>query len=115
MKTDEINKAAEKYADNIEVPATVGVMIPLLHDIAKDSYKQGMQDALFQQWISVEDRLPEPDTEVLAYIPADGYFRVKPYFAVLRYYCEDFCRKDGTTAHPAYWMPIPNPPKSEEK
>lgn len=45
-----IEKAAEKFADKIKIPASIpGVMIPLLHDIAKSSYQQGAQDCLGKQ------------------------------------------------------------------
>lgn len=46
----DVEKAAERYADEIRIPASIpGVMVPLLHDIAKSSYLQGAQDFLGKQ------------------------------------------------------------------
>lgn len=43
-------KAAKRFADEIRIPASIpGVMVPLLHDIAKSSYLQGAQDFLGKQ------------------------------------------------------------------
>lgn len=63
---EEIEKAAGKFADEIRIPTSItGVMIPLLHDIAKSSYLQGAQDFLGKQekdadtviqgWVAVDD------------------------------------------------------------
>lgn len=47
---EEIEKAAGKFADEIRIPTSItGVMIPLLHDIAKSSYLQGAQAFLGKQ------------------------------------------------------------------
>lgn len=47
----DIEKAAEKFADEIRIPTSIpGVMIPLLRDIAKSSYLQGAQDFLGKQF-----------------------------------------------------------------
>lgn len=51
----QIEKAAEKFADEIRVPSTVGVMVPLLHDIAKSSYLQGAQDFIGKQEKDAEE------------------------------------------------------------
>lgn len=46
----DIEKAPEKFADEIRIPTSIpGVMIPLLRDIAKSSYLQGAQDFLGKQ------------------------------------------------------------------
>ena len=40
-------KAAERYADEIRIPASIpGALVPMFHDIAKSSYLQGAQDFL---------------------------------------------------------------------
>lgn len=47
----DIEKVAEKFADEIIIPTSIpGVMIPLLLDIAKSSYLQGAQDFLGKQF-----------------------------------------------------------------
>lgn len=44
---EEIEKAAEKYADEIKIPVSFpGVMVPFINGIAHDSYLQGAKDFL---------------------------------------------------------------------
>lgn len=65
-----------------------------------------------QEWISVDDRLPEENVNCIvhyrhAYCDNDGYFAI------------GFCCHDGEKFQfdPAYkvthWMPLPQPPKEE--
>ena len=65
-----------------------------------------------QEWISVEDRLPEEKVDCIvhyrhAYCDNDGYWAI------------GFCCYDGEKFlfNPAYkvthWMPLPQPPKGE--
>lgn len=47
---EEIEKAAEKHADELRVISGIpGALVPMLHDIAKSSYLQGAQDFLGKQ------------------------------------------------------------------
>ncbi len=47
---EDVEKAAEKHADELRVPSTIpGVIVPMLHDIAKSSYICGAQDTLGKQ------------------------------------------------------------------
>lgn len=47
---EEIEKAAEKYADEIKIPVSFpGVMVPFFKGLAHDSYMQGAQDFLGKQ------------------------------------------------------------------
>jgi hypothetical protein len=65
------------------------------------------------EWISVKDRLPEKQTEVLVYRRNRG--------GLCNYECEiDFDRlcADGTWLYRdiyevLYWMPLPEPPKEQ--
>lgn len=56
------------------------------------------------KWISVKDRLPEPNERVLAYFPAmrDSEAVIQPSkgWAVNKFV--------------SHWMPLPEPPKEEE-
>lgn len=66
-----IERAAEKYADGLKVSSAIpGVIVPMLHDIAKDSYICGAQDTLGKQekdtadsviqgWVARYDAGPE--------------------------------------------------------
>lgn len=47
---EEIERAAEKYADEIKIPVSFpGVMVPFINGLAHDSYLQGAQDFLGKQ------------------------------------------------------------------
>ena len=52
-----------------------------------------------QEWISVKDRLPEEDEEVLVYW--DDGFEIGRYVG-------------GEVGENIYWMPLPEPPKEGE-
>lgn len=46
----DIEKAAEKFADEIKIPASIpGVMVPFINGLAHDAYQQGAQDFLGKQ------------------------------------------------------------------
>ena len=65
-----------------------------------------------QEWISVDDRLPEDDSDVLAYSRIGEEFRIYPacYSNGVWFDCVFNAPATDTTTH---WMPIPNPPKGE--
>lgn len=63
---EEIEKAVEKFADDIKIPASIpGIMVPFINGIAHDSYLQGAQDFLGKQekdadtviqgWVAIDD------------------------------------------------------------
>ncbi len=66
-----------------------------------------------QEWISVEDRLPEDDSDVLAYLRIGEEFRIYPacYSNGVWFDCVFNAPATDTTTH---WMPIPEPPKGGE-
>ena len=65
-----------------------------------------------QEWISVDDRLPEDDSDVLAYLQIDQEGRIYPanYAKGVWFDCIFNTPATGTTTH---WMPLPQPPKGE--
>ena len=65
-----------------------------------------------QEWISVKDRLPEDDSDVLAYSRNCEEGRIYPanYAKCVWFDCIFTTPATGTTTH---WMPLPNPPKGE--
>ena len=65
-----------------------------------------------QEWISVEDRLPEDDSDVLVYSRIGEEFRIYPacYSNGVWFDCVFNAPATDTTTH---WMPMPNPPKGE--
>ena len=68
-----------------------------------------------QEWISVDDRLPEPFVSVLACIPSE-----EPLPTVHESYIADhgawvciLTAERYKTGEVTHWMPIPQPPKGE--
>ena len=67
------------------------------------------------EWISVKDRLPEPNTWVLVYvkytIPVFEFERgIRKRNNVIKYFYIDKFPQTGTITH---WMPLPEPPKEQ--
>ena len=65
-----------------------------------------------QEWISVDDRLPEDDSDVLAYSRNGEEGRIYPanYAKGVWFDCIFTTPATDTTTH---WMPLPQPPKGE--
>ena len=65
-----------------------------------------------QEWISVKDRLPEDDSDVIAYLRTGEEGRIFPanYAKGVWFDCIFNKRVTETTTH---WMPLPEPPKGE--
>ena len=72
-----------------------------------------------QEWISVEDRLPENDVMVIGFTPCDGFMFVGYYHEETKYdwkawmiitamRCTKVMKKKVT-----HWLPLPQPPKGE--
>ena len=82
----------------------------IIQDLRRENAKLR---ARVQEWISVEDRLPEPYVSVLVHMPGEKPFRtVREGFisndgiwqsAMVR-------REPGEVTH---WQPMPQPPKGE--
>lgn len=114
MTDPQLEKASDEYADNIKISTSIpGALVPLLHDIAKDSYRQGAQNAIASQWIPVDERLPEDDRYF--YLVADA--RLDPLgIDCAEYTCETkLFSRNGKILHPTHWCAIPqfNPEKEE--
>ena len=65
-----------------------------------------------QEWISVRDKLPEDDSDVLAYSRNGEECRIYPanYAKGVWFDCIFTTPATDTTTH---WMPLPEPPKGE--
>ena len=65
-----------------------------------------------QEWTSVKDRLPEDDSDVLAYSRIGEESRIYPacYSNGVWFDCVFNAPATDTTTH---WMPFPQPPKGE--
>ena len=64
------------------------------------------------EWISVEDRLPEDNSDVLAYLSIGEEGRIYPanYAKGVWFDCIFNAPVTESTTH---WMPLPEPPKGE--
>ena len=65
-----------------------------------------------QEWISVDDELPEDDSDVLAYLRIGEESRICPAnYAKGMWF--DWIFNTPVTESITHWMPIPQPPKGE--
>ena len=62
-----------------------------------------------QEWISVEERLPEVGEKVLVYSKSEDFYGIGQYSKYLKKFC--VMRIDGENV--THWMPLPQPPKGE--
>ena len=97
----------EKLAELLDIIIQPGQKT--LGDIADHLIANGVT---VQEWISVEDRLPEDDSDVLAYSRNGEECRIYPanYAKGVWFDCIFTTPATDTTTH---WMPLPQPPKGE--
>ena len=74
---------------------------------------------MVQEWISVDDRLPENDVMVIGYTPCDGfmfvgYYHEEPKYGWKVWRIVTAMRSTKVmTKKVTHWMPLPQPPKGE--
>ena len=72
-----------------------------------------------QEWISVDERLPENDVMVIGYTPCDGfmfvgYYHEEPKYDGKVWRIETAMRSTKIMKkRVTHWMPLPQPPKGE--
>lgn len=71
--------------------------------LAEALYNAGYQKQEKQEWISVEERLPERNGRYLTHCNIENQSLV-----CVLYYCKIGGFNEGTVTH---WMPLPEPPK----
>lgn len=79
--------------------------------LAKSEQTKGEPDAP-GGWISVEDRVPERDKDVLVHAPANGTY---PAQIAVAYLCGNVGRwavDVGVYLLVTHWMPLPEPPEA---
>lgn len=114
IKREEAMDVREKLIEILRKPIFPHELVDPTEAVADYLLDSGVT---VQEWISVEDRLPEEGEYVLCvlkgfnyggkiqvfkFVPADK-FKDKPYF-------EHFRNGFPSVTH---WMPLPNPPKGE--
>lgn len=90
----------------------------------KCGYSDGIKAAKGEQWISVEDRLPDSDATVLCLV-GNRYMTIEPFYALGAYRNEAWFIGDTEVRKIAglfedifsvfYWMPLPEKPKEDKR
>lgn len=123
------NCSIQHFCENGWTPSKIADAIEdLVKKLVIAEDESGLYDALptviikEPQWISVEERLPETDNEVLTTYIVNGN-KKKRYVETSRYYDNeeegfwssvwDEFRVSGTRIEVIAWMPLPEPPKEE--
>ena len=94
-------------------------------DPEKGSFTEYLADHLIsngvtvQEWIPVEERLPENDVMVIGYTPCDGFMFVGYYHEEKKYdwkvwrIITAMRSTKVITKKVTHWMPLPEPPEGE--
>lgn len=112
-REEQMMAAAERYAE--EVNATFTGNDEEKHQerlVAMNDFAAGWQAAdSHPHWIPVEERLPEDNTQVLAYNGKFNEVHLVDYYSGI---FEDFYGpfSKGVITH---WMPLPEAPRKEDK
>jgi hypothetical protein len=107
---NEVMKAVQSIGVNVDKER----LIQALTD-AYRFWQEGYQVGVMQppEWISVEERLPEPFVSVLVYMPEERPLPTVHEGFLARegmWYANHFDREPMEITH---WMPLPKPPKEE--
>lgn len=100
MTKQQIEKAAEEYAE----PTRAYLLGEETRQIKK-AFVAGASYALQHQWISVEERLPEDDYDVVACIKEREDRTL--YCEIAYYFKGEWRTTNGEHIHPTHWCPIP--------
>lgn len=77
-----------------------------MRDAAADVTRLAAEAAVEREWISVEDRLPEPGVDVLAAY-RDRHINMGTAG-------DDWLEEDIEDGYITHWMPLPEPPREEK-
>lgn len=112
----DIEKTLRETADALAPVAEEQILVDILTDAA-DEIERLRKDLETErkkhEWISVKDMLPEHDISVAVYVELPGltgYPTTDKYVTV----CESN-EWDVYGDYVTYWVPLPDPPKGEEK
>ena len=112
----EVERVVNALIDNgVTVQENMEISDELLKQLKNapiTTWKEEPSIETVQEWISVKDRLPEDDSDVLAYSRIGEESRIYPacYSNGVWFDCVFNAPATDTTTH---WMPMPNPPKGE--
>lgn len=70
----------------------------------------------YGQWVSVKDRLPEEQKEVLIYLPEYDSVEMASLFTIPSINLREWVQNEDAYMldEVSYWMPLPEPPKGEK-
>lgn len=86
-----------------------GVTVPMVRLVDLQKLIPAADVVERPRWISIEERLPNPEVEVLVFTQ-DGVIGVDKFFGVV--FGFPFFSKRGVK-RVTHWMPLPEPPKEE--
>lgn len=78
---------------------------PLPSENFSEGFDAGVSFALSQQWVSVEERLPEDDYDVIACIKEREDHTL--YCEIAYHFKGEWRTTNGEYIHPTHWFPIP--------
>ena len=107
--TETINKALETPCYNAYQDGYDAALNTLLDYIAD------MPTApTYGQWVSVKDRLPEEQKEVLIYLPEYDSVEMAALFTIPSMNLREWEQNEGAYMldEVSYWMPLPEPPEA---
>ena len=106
--TETINKALETPCYNAYQDGYDAALNTLLDYIADMPTAHA-----YGQWVSVKDRLPEEQKEVLIYLPEYDSVETAALFEIPSLNLKEWAQKEDAYMlnEVSHWMPLPEPPK----
>jgi len=104
-------KTPEQMAEDWLLGRWYAVHDPTISGESKVAFLAGYKAA--QQWISVKERLPEENDEVLIYTEGKHIYMARIYKGNEAYPISNGCGCCGSEERYTHWMPLPEPPKEE--
>ena len=106
--TETINKALETPCYNAYQDGYDAALNTLLDYIADMPTAHA-----YGQWVSVKDRLPEAQKEVLIYLPEYDSVEIAALFTIPSMNLREWAQNEDAYMldEVSYWMPLPEPPK----
>ena len=100
--------------DHITYKEGIGICYDsTLAKVIEDAYMTLKNGVTVQEWISVKDRLPGTQVEVLTYSECNGVRSACLLASDDKTTMWYLCRTDKLSIAVTHWMPLPKPPKGE--
>ena len=112
MRLIDAEEIEELFYKQVEYGATD--LVAAFDDALQDARTVDAAELLRDQWISVEDRLPEEDEKCIFFASGNNAAHIGQYVYTGRDGAVKFKKRDGrgTVLYTAsHWMPLPDPPE----